>query len=131
MESKADLTPLTDYISEMPAIAPTISSESDEEGRWFVKFQINIHHTLAWRVVQELSNVVNLLSNDERLPTIFYPVSPPPYMNGGPEECLSWVIQCGDPEFTPSDLVEWLVERLPSPVDDEFAWNIEDEEEEE
>lgn len=129
MENTSELTPLTDFISEMPAIAPTISSESDEEGRWFVKFQIDIHHYLAWRVVQELANVINLLSNEERLPTIFYPVSPPPYMNGGPENCLSWVVQCGDKDFSPSDLVEWLDERLPSPVDDEHAWNIEDEEE--
>ena len=129
MESTSDISTLVDFISQMPAIDPTISSELDEEGRWFVKFQINIHHQLAWRVVQELSNVINLLSNDERLPTIFYPVSPPPYINGGPEECLSWVIQCGDPEFAPSALVEWLLERLPSPVDEEYSWNIENEEE--
>jgi len=129
MESIADINILTDYIIQIPSIQPTISADEDQEGRWFVKFQIDIHHHLAWRVVQELANVVNLLSNDERLPTIFYPVSPPPYINGGPEECLSWVIQCGDSEFKPSNLVEWLEERLPNPVDDEFNWSIEDEEE--
>lgn len=130
MDNNTALTPLTDLLSQIPAVESTISAEADEEGRWFVKFQIDIHHNLAWRVVQELSNVVNLLSNDERLPTIFYPVSPPPYMNGGPEDCLSWVIQCGDKDFAPSDLVEWLNDRLPSPMDNEYAWNLEDEEEE-
>ena len=130
MESSVDLTPLTDFISQVPSVLPTITSEADEEGRWFIKFQIDIHHFLAWRVVQELSNVVNLLSNDERLPTIFYPVSPPPYLNGGPEENLSWVIQCGDPNFAPAELVDWLDQRMPSPVDDDSVWNIEDEEEE-
>ena len=129
MESTADISILTDYISQIPAIESTISAEMEEEDRWFVKFQIDIHHNLAWRVVQELANVINLLSNDERLPTIFYPVSPPPYINGGPEDCLSWVIQCGDGEFKPSDLVEWLEERLPNPVSDEYNWIIEDEEE--
>lgn len=129
MEETADIAPLVDFISQMPSVDPTITSEVDEEGRWFIKFKIDIHHALAWRVVQELSNVVNLLSNEERLPTIFYPVSPPPYMNGGPEECLSWVIQCGAADFAPGELVEWLTERLPNPVDDEYAWNIEDEEE--
>ncbi len=129
MENTLDVNPLVDFISQIPAVGQTISSESDEEGRWFIKFQIDIHHQLAWRVVQELSNVVNLLSNEERLPTIFYPVSPPAYRNGGPEDCLSWVIQCGDADFAPDELVEWLLERLPSPVDDEYAWILEDEEE--
>lgn len=129
MENESVIIPLTDFLSQLPAIESTISSEVDEEGRWFVKFQIDIHHILSWRVVQELSNVVNLLSNEERLPTIFYPVSPPPYLNGGPADCLSWVIQCGDPEFHPAKLVEWLEGRLPSPVDDEHAWSLEDEEE--
>jgi len=113
MENTTDISPLVEFIKQMPAIGETISSEVDDEGRWFVKFIIDIRHNLAWRVVQELSNVVNLLSNDERLPTIFYPVSPPPYLNGGPAD----------------ELIEWLSERLPSPVDDEYAWDIEDEEE--
>lgn len=129
MEATININPLTDYLSQIPAVESTITSEIDEEGRWYVKFQIDIHHLLSWRVVQELSNVVNLLSNEERLPTIFYPVSPPPCLNGGPEDCLSWVIQCGDPEFQPAQLVEWLEGRLPSPVDDEYAWSLEDEEE--
>lgn len=130
MEEQSPLSILTDYLSEIPAIEPTMSSETDEAGRWYLKFRLDILHPLAWRVVQELGNVVNLLSVNERLPTIFYPVSPPPYMNGGPEENLFWIIECADNTFKPSKLVEWLDARLPSPVDDEYAWNLEDEEEE-
>jgi len=39
--------------------------------------------------------VLNYLSLDERLSTVFMPVSPPPYLNGG-VEFLSWVIECRD-----------------------------------
>jgi hypothetical protein len=51
-----------------------------------VKFAIDIEHPLAWSVVQELGHVLNYVSLEERLPTVFMPVSPPPYMNGGPDE---------------------------------------------
>ncbi|SPE35761.1 hypothetical protein SBA3_2300022 [Candidatus Sulfopaludibacter sp. SbA3] len=50
---------------------------------WWVKFAIDISHRLAWNVVQELGHVLNYLSVNERLPTVFKPVSPPPYANGG------------------------------------------------
>jgi hypothetical protein len=33
-------------------------------------------------VVQELGHVLNYVSVTEPLPTVFKPVSPPPYMNG-------------------------------------------------
>jgi hypothetical protein len=87
-----------------------------------VKFSLDINHPLAWRVVQELGHVVNYLSLDERLPTTFMPVSPPPYLNGGPEEFLSWVIECRDESFKPGTLQKWLAGRLPAPVEDESEW---------
>ena len=43
---------------------------------------------------------------EERLPTIFMPVSPPPYANGPAREFLSWVIESRDPEFTPEVCVQ-------------------------
>jgi hypothetical protein len=49
---------------------------------------------------------------DERLPTVFYPVSPSPYMNGGPQEFLSWVIEAKDKDFKLETLKEWLQGRL-------------------
>ena len=38
------------------------------------KFTIDPSDPLAWRVVQELAHVLNCLSLDERLPTVFMPV---------------------------------------------------------
>ncbi len=86
-----------------------------------MKFSLDTTHPLAWRVVQELGHVLNYLSNDERLPTVFKPVSPPPYLNGG-VEFLSWVIENQDASFTPARCAEWLRGRLPDPVTDPNAW---------
>jgi hypothetical protein len=75
-------------------------------------------------VVQELAHVLNYLSVNERLPTVFMPVSPPPYLNGG-VEFLSWVIECRDHGTTPERITEWLSGRLPRPVDERQSWEIE------
>ncbi len=90
-------------------------------GGWWVKFVINIEHPLAWHVVQEFAHVLNYLSLEERLPTVFKPVSPPPYMNGGPTEFLSWVIECAS-DMKPGTVADWLEGRLPRPVDDPIQW---------
>jgi hypothetical protein len=102
MASDEELRTLTEYLARIPSIETNISSGVFESGRWWVKFQIDIEHELAWRVVQELSYVLNYISPDERLPTVLMPVSPPPYLNGGPAEFLSWVIECKDREFEPA-----------------------------
>ena len=86
------------------------------------QFTIDLDHSQAWNVVQELGYVLNYLSLNERLPTVFMPVSPPPYMNGPAREFLSWVIESKDPDFTPATCVEWLRGRLPNPVDDLSQW---------
>jgi hypothetical protein len=93
---------------------------------WWVKFAIDIDHELAWRVVQEFGHVLNYVSLDERLPTVFKPVSPPSYLNGGPRDFLAWVIECDSPEFLPYQCAEWLEGRLPRPVDDLATWKNED-----
>jgi hypothetical protein len=59
---------------------------------------------------------------NERLPTVFMPVSPPPYMNGGPWEFLSWVIESKSADFSPDQVREWLEGRLPRPVEDPGKW---------
>ena len=69
---------------------------------------------------------MNYLSLKERLPTVFMPVSPPPYMNGGPKDFLSWVIECEDSDFKPGTLADWLEGRLPRPVEDESEWNLDE-----
>ncbi len=96
-----------------------------DNGNWWMKFTIDIDHPLAWHTVQELGNVLNYLSINERLPTVFMPVSPPSYMNGGPREFLSWVIESTAPDFTPKTCMEWLEGRLPRPVDDLAQWQEE------
>lgn len=61
------------------------------------------------------------------LPTQFYPVSPPPYLNGGPEEFLSWVIETKDATFSPKILRNWLESHLPNPVETVEEWLLEEE----
>lgn len=122
MDERA-FTSLKNYLAKVPGIQAPIGAGSDDDGLWWVKFRIDIEHDLAWHVVQELGCVVNYLSVNERLPTVFYPVSPAPYLNGGPDEFLSWVIESKDKDFKPGTLMKWLEERLPQPVDDLEAWD--------
>ncbi len=125
MDERAFKT-LTDYLEKVPSIVTPIATGADDDGLWWVKFQIDIDHDLAWYAIQELGCVVNYLSINERLPTVFYPVSPAPYMNGGPKDFLSWVIETKDKEFMPGTLMKWLEGRLPQPVDDLEQWTTDD-----
>ena len=114
---------------DLPAGRKSIGVGKLEDGNWWVKFSIDTSHPLAWRHVQELGHVLNLLSLNERLPTVFMPVSPPPYMNGG-EEFLSWVIESKDKDFTPDQCCKWLEGRLPVPVNDCASWDVDNDEDE-
>lgn len=131
MSAPVDLEPLLVFLERLPAIQlpagrASIGAGAAASGEWWVKFSLDTEHALAWRVVQELGHVLNYVSLEERLPTVFMPVSPPPYMNGG-VEFLSWVIENKDPDFTPADCAEWLEGRLPKPVEDPNAWNLDEE----
>lgn len=127
MGTETELITLKEYLAKIPSINPDMSSGIFENGCWWVKFQIDTHHELAWRVVQELGHMLNYMSLNDRLPTVFMPVSPPPYMNGGPTDFLSWVIESKDKEFEPATCAEWLEGRLPRPVDDLKEWEPFDE----
>jgi hypothetical protein len=94
---------------------------------WWVKFSLDINHPLAWNVVQEFGYVLNCLSIAEPLPTVFKPVSPPPYLNGGPRDFLSWVIECPSDLMSPDTVAEWLEGGLPRPVDDISQWPVDEE----
>jgi hypothetical protein len=122
MESKMDRRLLLGFLERVPAIQTPIGGGVFESSGWWVKFSIDVLHPLAWRTVQELGHVLNYVSIDERLPTLFMPVSPPPYLNGGPTDFLSWVIECRDAAFTPAMAAKWLEGRLPIPVEDVKAW---------
>jgi hypothetical protein len=121
MDDRA-FTKLVDYVKRVPGVVGAIGAGGEKGKGWWIKFNIDVDHKFAWNVVQELGHVLNYLSLGERLPTVFKPVSPPPYLNGGPREFLSWVIECDDTEFRPGTLAEWLEGRLPCPVDDLAQW---------
>ena len=128
MNESEQLEPLLAFLESLPAInlpagRKSIGAAVVADGRWWVKFSLDTNHPLAWRVVQELGHVLNYLSKDERLPTVFKPVSPPPYLNGG-VEFLSWVIENQDVGFTAGQCAEWLRGRLPDPVTDLDSWKI-------
>ena len=125
-----DFRELEDYLCRVPSVQQPIGRGHLESGGWWVKFALDISHRLAWNVVQEMGHVLNYLSLDERLPTVFMPVSPPPYLNGGPANFLSWVIESHEASFAPRQVAEWLEGRLPRPVDDDEQWRPGDENEE-
>jgi hypothetical protein len=119
--------PLKAFLCRIPSVDHSMGFGVDDAGCWWLKLSVDIDHPLAWNVVQELGHVLNYLSLDERLPTVFKPVSPPPYMNGGPREYLSWVIERMDKEFQPEDCAHWLEGRLPQPVDELKQWSFDEE----
>jgi hypothetical protein len=126
MGDESDFNTLESYLQRVPGITGTLGKGRFENGTWWVKFSIDIYHPLAWHVVQEIGCVLNYISLNERLPTVFMPVSPAPYLNGGPDEFLSWVIESTDPTFMPETCEKWLQGRLPQPVDDLSAWKTDD-----
>jgi hypothetical protein len=130
MSDAPDFERLLAFVEKLPAIdlpagRKSIGRGLFKNGNWWVKFALDTSHALAWRHVQEIGYVLNSVSSEERLPTVFMPVSPPPFMNGG-VEFLSWVIESTDPSFTPDQCAEWLEDRLPTPVSDLVQWKMDD-----
>lgn len=116
------------YLARVPAVATNETRHGGfgtglDGGTWWLKFSLDLDHPLAWNVVQEMGHVLNYLSVEEKLPTTFKPVSPPPYMNGGPREFLSWLIECPLERMEPDKAAEWLEGGLPRPVDDLAEWD--------
>jgi len=115
-------------LARIPGVDGRMGRGTLPVGGWWVKLHVDVGHENAWCVVQWLGHLLNYISLNERLPTVFKPVSPPPDLNGGPE-FLSWVIECEDPEFSPNQLARVLEERLPQPIDDARRWNAAEDEE--
>jgi hypothetical protein len=122
MTEDSDLEGLVAFLRSVPGITGTIGQGRYGDGLWWVKFGIDIDHPLAWNVVQELGYVLNYISVNERLPTAFMPVSPAPYLNGGPRQFLSWIIESKSPNFSASDAARWPESRLPRPVNNLSQW---------
>ncbi|MHC4046914.1 hypothetical protein [Bradyrhizobium sp. 23AC] len=89
--------------------------------RWCINLTIDIDDPLAWHVVQELGSILNNLSVTEKLPTLFKPMSSPPYLNGGPRDYLYWLIEATG-AVSPRYLRQLLEGRMPRPVDDRSRW---------
>ena len=123
---------LLDYLSRIPAVQTNgtpwrgFRTGEGDHGCWWVKLQIDINHRLSWHAVQELGSVLNGPSLTQRLTSVFKLVSPPPYMNGGPGDFLSWIIEVSDRDMRPGMIVNYLEGRLPRPVDDLYQWDLED-----
>ena len=115
------LSKLVEFLNRIPAVR-VISSSKPSEPQWWVKLDIDIEAEVAWQVVQELGFVLNYISLRERLATVFMPVSPPPYLNGGPKEFLSWAIEAAVPFVDPATIAAQLESSLPNPVDDLEQW---------
>lgn len=115
------LPELVGYLNRIPSVS-VMSSEVTSDAFWWVKLRIDIANQYSWFVVQELGFVLNYISIQEPMPTVFKPVSPPPYMNGGPNEFLSWVIEPTFNYIDPNWVKETLEGRLPNPVDSTEEW---------
>ena len=116
-----DFTALAEYLHRVPGIR-SVSKGRDSDPGWEIELELDLDDGLAWATVQELAYVLNMLSIEDRLPARFLPVSPPPYLNGGPREFLSWMIQSMRNDFSPKHCKDWLESRLPSPVQDRAEW---------
>ena len=121
---KRGLKTLVSFLQTVPAVT-VMSSEVSKDAFWWVKLKIDLAQPLAWSVVQELGHVLNDASVSEKLPTVFKPVSPPPYLNGGPHEFLCWAIESEYNYIDPAWIAEELQNRMPRPVDDLEQWNDE------
>lgn len=102
-------------ISQIPTLCSPIATGTHENGFWWLKFSIDTTDPLAWNVVHVFAYVINYLSISERLSTVFYPISGPPFRTDGPENCLEWIIESTSQDFLPNELAEWLETRLPDP----------------
>ncbi len=116
---------LVALLNQIPSVQ-VISQDVTPEAYWWIKFNIDIQNHLAWHVVQALGFIFNEISMTERLPTVFKPTSPPPYLNGGPDESLAWVIESTFNYIDPTNIADTLQSRLPEPLDDEDQWTCND-----
>ena len=122
---QAGLENIKTLLTKIPCVQFVVTSEKGA-AFWWLKFGIDINSKIAWTVVQELGHILNYLSVDDKLPTNFYPVSPPPYVNGGPEEFLSWIIEPVIPYVDTNNIYDYLNGRLPENYDKEESWLLDD-----
>lgn len=122
---------LAEFLARIPAVdaddaSAAGMSSGEDEGRWWIRFRIDVDDDLAWETVEALAYAVNGPGET----TTFRPVSAAAEASDGPEESLFWVLEA--PETTDPDHVASRLEAaLPFPVDDLSAWGEVDDEDEE
>jgi hypothetical protein len=115
---------LADFIASLPGVE-WVSSDCEGEGNeqwWWVKFKLDLRHACSWLVIQQVAHVANNLSVSRKLPIVFYPTSPPVYLNGGPEQHLYWVIEVIRPPFDPSEVIRQAKPYFPDDPTSPTEW---------
>lgn len=77
---RGGLERLVRTLSKIPSLS-ILGNSDDAEPYWWIKLNINISAATAWHVVQELGYIFNNISAEEKLPTVFFPASSPPYLS--------------------------------------------------
>lgn len=111
---------LKKLLERIPCVQGSVVGNN--EGGWYIKMSLDLDAKIVWNVIQELSFVLNNLSMTEKLSVVFKPVSPPPYLHGGPDLFLSWVIEPVSRDVDPELIADALVQYLPKPINEEQAW---------
>lgn len=105
MEVDARLQRLLAWLISHPTVIKTnspslgIGCRVYDDGGWWIKFALDIADPDAWTTIQVLAYALNDPNITAEFRTTFKPVSPPPYLNGGPDDYLSWVIEGEDYRF--------------------------------
>jgi hypothetical protein len=116
------------YIELLPGVE-WVSSKQEDNGFWWVKFHLDITHPTAWHIIQSLGYVFNSLSLNDPLPVVFFPNSSPPDMNGGPNDCLYWVLEPRNNNVKSEEILKALRTNLLFDVektDEWLAWPAKD-----
>lgn len=110
-----EIEELAAFLERLPGVS-VLAFELAPTTRWRVVIEICAGHELAWRVVQELSFVLNYISVSERLPTVFRPLA------------KGWSVESTLPHVDPRAIAQCLESYVPSPEDPE-DWDVEGEDE--
>lgn len=126
-EHSSRLRGLAEFLARIPAVeadeAPTFGMSSGEaDGRWWIRFQIDIDDDLAWETVEALAFAANAAGEA----TVLRPVIVESDTSEGPEDSLVWMLDA-PLGVSPDDVRSRLESLLPYPVDDLAAWGEEDE----
>jgi hypothetical protein len=113
---------LAKLIGTLPGVKGPVAHNASDQWFWWVKFTIDTRHALAWHVIQRLGYVFNYYSIEQHFDTKFMPVSPPPDLNGGPRQYLSWVVEATLGFYDPGPSMEALRRELPQNVKSKAEW---------